>query len=659
MTKPRQPRGPTRADGGAAASDVRRTVVGIALVTVITAIAYAPSLHGEFIIDDDLYVTGSTLIKAADGPYRFWLTTEPTDYWPVFNTTLWIEWRLWGLSPTGYHVINLLVHIVTALLIWVILQRLAIPGAFLATLLFAVHPVNVESVAWIAQLKNLLALLFFLLSILCFLNAETARQRRTAPPRVHTWYGLSLATFTLAMLSKGSAAGLPLILLGLLRWQRPVTRRDLMRLAPFLLIDAVLVPVNVWFQARTLPTDMPGPDFVQRLLGAGAVVWFYLHKALLPLDLAFVYPRWHIHVEQIAWWLPLLSIVAVTGVLWRYRESWGRSLLFAWAFFCISLVPVLGFTDTGFMQYSPVADHYQHMALIGVLALVAAAWGRWQQRARGPTSWLPTAVAAAMTAVLALLTWRQSRLYADQVTLYRATLQKNPDAYALHNNLAVVLANTGAPQEAIEHFQQALRLKPNYADAHNNLSNVLRDSGRLAEAIEHSEEALKYQPDFADAHYNLGITLTQAGQLQEAITHYQEAVRLSPDFADAHYNLGRALAQAGQPQEAMRHYQRAVDLNPAFANAHYNLGILLTQSGASQAAIGHFQQALQLRPDYAEVHNDLGVALINTGQLQEAIGHFAEALRLQPDLPDAQYNMDIARAMQSAATQAGTENSTE
>ncbi|HEY4760081.1 MAG TPA: tetratricopeptide repeat protein, partial [Thermoguttaceae bacterium] len=526
-------------------------LAGVVLIVVAVMLAYSPAINGGFIVDDILLLTKSELIKAADGLYRFWCSTKAPDYWPVTNSSLWIEWRLWEMNPTGYHLTNLILHIVEALLIWIILRKLSIPGAFLAAMIFAVHPVNVESVAWISQRKNVLAMLFFLLSILCYLKMEIQSSSsqngidRIASPLApfpsplatrHSplWYWLSLVAFLLAMLSKGSVAMLPVLLLGIIWWLRPLTRWDLVRTAPFFVVAVVLTVVNMRFQRHGADEVVRNVDFAQRLLGAGGVVWFYLYKALLPLNLAFVYPQWQIEAGNLLWWLPLLAAVAVTGVLWCYRESWSRPLLFAWGFFCVALLPVMGFTDVGFMKYSLVADHYQHIAIIGLISLAAALWGIWYQRTREIARWPATAVAIVAVAALTFLTWQQCGIYRDAMTLYQDTLEKNPECWMAHYSLGVTLGMKGQTQKAIEHYKQALWFKPDYVEAHNNLGLELAQTGRPQEAIEHYQQALGHKPDFYEAYNNLGNALVQVGRTQEAIEHYLQALQLKPDNPDAH-----------------------------------------------------------------------------------------------------------------------------
>jgi tetratricopeptide (TPR) repeat protein len=549
----------------------------VVLIVAATSLAYLPALTGGFILDDNILLTDNSLIKASNGLSRIWFTTDAIDYWPLFNSAFWVQWRLWGTHPTGYHVTNLLLHIGAALLIWAILRRLAAPGAFLAALLFAVHPVNVESVAWISQCKGVLAMLFFLASIRCYLQTETGLPLKRGAPRTAParWYSLSLAAFVLAMLSKGSVAMLPVVLLVILWWLRPVTRHDLVRTAPFFLVSIVLTCVNLWFQTHGAHSEIRHAGPVERVLGAAAAVWFYLFKALLPIHLAFIYPQWHIRADEVRWWLPLLAAALCTGVLWWFRRSWSRAALATWVFFCVSLAPVLGFTDVAFMEHSLVADHYQHVAIIGVLALVAAGWGACRRQTSGWGRRALNAAAAGIVVLLMVLTWHQSRRYADAPALYRATLERNPDSWLAHNNLAGLLFEAGEVPQAIEHFQQALRLNPDYADAHNNLGVALRAAGHEPEAIEHFRQALRLRSDYPEAHYNLGLSLAQAGRQEECLEEFQQALRLRPDYPEVYNEMGTALARGGRLQDAIALFRQALRLKPDFADAQHNLAVAL------------------------------------------------------------------------------------
>ncbi len=585
-------------------------LAGAAIIALIAFLAYLPSINGRFIMDDDFLLTNNPFIKASDGLYRLWCTNKSIDYWPMTNTSFWIEWRLWEMNSTGYRVSNLILHIVESLLIWIILRRLSVPGAFLAALLFTLHPVNVESVAWITQRKNMMSMLFFLLSILWYQRFFKSASRSYSawypipagqftahcpPSTAHIFpcYWLSLAAFVLAMLGKGSAVVLPVLLLGLLWWLRSLTRREVLRIVPFFLLAVVLTVVNIWFQTHGTDVKIRNAGFAERLLGAGCVLWFYLYKALLPIDLAFIYSPWHFKVGDLLWWLPLLAALMVTAMLWRYRKGCSRPLLFAWGFFGVSLVPVLGFTDVGFMKYSLVADHFQHIAVIGVITLAAAGWSIWRDRARNIAHWA-TASAVVTAGVFTFLTYQQNKLYSDPVTLYQDTLLKNPECWIAKNNLGVELYLAGQLQAPIKYYEQALEQKPDYAPVHNNL----------------------------------GLALNKAGRFQEAIENYQQALSLQPQYPEALNNLGSALVNAGRPQEAIEYYERSLHLKPDYANAHINLGLALADAGRFPEAIEHFRQALRLKPDYAYVYFDLALAHAEMQQSSYAIAAAQKGMEL-------------------------------
>jgi Flp pilus assembly protein TadD len=616
-------------------SPARRWLLA-ALLVGATALAYLPTLRNGFVWDDDTSLTQNAFIKSGEGLRQFWLTTQTPDYWPVTSTSFWGEWRLWGLDPVGYHATNLALHLIEALLLWAVLRRLRIPGAYLAALLFAVHPVNVQTVAWITQRKNLMAMLFLLLSTLAFLRSARGAPfsgKGSGPKGLNPaagfgplgpdpFYAMSWLAFVLAMLSKGSAAVLPVVLLGIIAWERPVRVRDLVRLGPFFLVAGVLTLVDIWFQGHHLGATevIRTATPVERLLGAGAVVWFYLGKALLPLHLIFVYPSWHIAAGSLRWWLPLLGALGMTGVLWwkaRLRHGvarlgWAkpgyavansggagiwRGALFAWGYFCVALLPVMGFTDVYFMKFSLVADHYQHLALVGVTALAGAGWAEWRRRAPGPA---PLAAAALLAGLFGVLTWRQCLRYRDAETLFAVTLRENPSSAMAHNNLGVILAAAGRLPEAADQFGAALRLDPGYADAERNFGLTLAREGRAAEAVPHYEQALRLQPIFATAEDDLGNALLRLDRAAEAIPHFEQAIRLSAGDAEAECNLGIALARLDRLEAAIPHYAEAVRLEPGNAAMHFDFGDALLRSGRAAAAAGQYEQVLRLRPNDAE-----------------------------------------------------------
>jgi tetratricopeptide (TPR) repeat protein len=619
-----------------------------ALLCGAVLLGYLPALHGGFIWDDSVLLTDNAMIRAPDGLYRFWFTAEAFDYWPLTSTTFWVEWRLWGMNPTGYHVTNLALHAIEALLLWGVLLKLRIGGAYLAALVFAVHPVNVESVAWIAQRKNLVGMLFFLLAIRFYLEADgevERKERRLGLAGASRWYWLSLAMFLLALLGKGSVSTLPVILLLLAWWQRRrVTARDLARVAPFAAIAAALVLVNIWFQTHGGTGPIRTASLVERLLGAGAVVWFYLSKALFPVHLAFVYPQWHIEVGNPLWWIPLLTALGVSVALVRICGTWGRPFLMAWAFFCVALLPVMGLTDVYFMTYSLVADHYQHIAIIGVIALAAAGWSEWQRRAQGSSRTAAVAVAATVVGTLAWLTVRQSATYRDEETLYRATIEANPDCWLAHYNLAVALKAQGRRRDELLHLKEAVRARPDYAQAHNNLAIALMEEGRSSEALSHAEQALRIKPDMPMALVNLGILLSKSGRPSEALGALERAVQLLPDSAEAHSNLGLTLAVLGRLEEAMAHYHEASRLEPDSPEHHNALGNTLVAAGRYEEAISEFEQALRLKPDHAAAQATLAQVFIRSGRPQDAIARYEEALRLSPDgtrAPESHYNLGV------------------
>jgi tetratricopeptide (TPR) repeat protein len=498
-----------------------------------------------------------------------------------------------------------------------------------AAAIFALHPVNVESVAWIAQLKGILALVLALISVLFYLSYERHEDR---------WRFVSaIFAFLLSALAKGTALTLPVVLLACAWWQRGrIQRRDLLRVLPYLLIGAAMAGVEVLTQHNVGGEVARSDGFFSRAAIAGCAVWFYLGKLIWPVDLCPVYPRWPIGNLGILWCLPSLMWIVLLACAWRRRRTWGQPVLMLVVCYVALLLPVLGFVNIAFMQHSLVADHWQYIATIVPCAMFAGISVTLARRFLHR----PAAISAsvALLVVLAVLSWRQSRMYADAEAFYATTIARNPDCWMAQNNVGRILADRGQIDAAFAHFQKALEINPDYAEADNNLGNILRDRGQIDAAFARFQKALEINPDYAEAHINLGNVLRDRGQADAAIAQYRKALEIKPD-AEAHYNFGSALFSRGQIDAALAHYQKALEINPDFAEAHCGLGVALAARGELDAAIAHYQKALEIKPDYAEAHYNLGTALHGRGQLDAAVDHYQKALEINPNYAEAHNNL--------------------
>jgi tetratricopeptide (TPR) repeat protein len=606
--------------------------IGLALIVLVTVVVYLPALNGGVLWDDSAHLTRPEL-QTWTGLARIWTDPHATQqYYPLLHSAFWLEHKLWGDAVLGYHLVNVFWHLLSVLLVYAVLKKLEIPGALLAAALFALHPVMVESVAWIAEQKNTLSAVFYLSAMLMYLEFDQSRRR--------SQYCVALGLFVLGLLTKTVTASLPAALLVIFWWQRGMLswKRDVLPLVPFFLLGAIAGLITAWIE-RTL-IGAAGAEFemtlVERGLLAGRVIWFYVMKLLWPANLMFVYPRWQI--EPTVWWQWLFPVAALgaTVAFWSFGRK-SRAPLAAWLLFVGTLFPALGFLNVYPFIFSFVADHFQYLASLGLFALVSAAISRGLARLHGPVRVASVLLCMALLGTLAVLSWRQSRMYADSFALYRTTIERNPDCWMAHFQLGARLDANGDRKEAIEHYQQALRIRPNYAEADNNLGLALMQLGRNTEAIEHFQHAVKVSPDFDEPYNNLGLALSNAGRQNEAIEAYKIALERRPEDSVALNNLGIALAVAGRPSEAIEPLERAVRQKPDYAEAHNSLGIALARCGETQRAVEHFLQAVKLNPSYANAHKNLGGVLAGAGDLAGGTTHLEEALRLQPDLADAHY----------------------
>jgi tetratricopeptide (TPR) repeat protein len=492
-------------------------------------IACMPVWQAGFIWDDDDHLTQNPCIVGPLGFKAIW-TTGAAVYYPLVLTTFWIQHALWGLNPLPYHLLNVAMHAACALLLWRVLQRLRVPGAWFGAALWALHPVQVESVAWITELKNTQSCFFYLLAILFFLKWRVAGVLPGGRSGEGN-YALALLCAALAILSKTSTVILPVVL-GLCWWwiEGRWRWRNGLRLAPFFLISGLASAWTIWEQK--FHSGALGPEWAQtgaeRLVIAGKVVWFYLGKLLWPHPLIFIYPRWAIAAAQPAAYLPVLAVVVTLLILWRYRNGRMRPLFFAFACFLVSLFPVLGFFNIYFFRYSFVGDHFQYLASLGPLVLVAAAVTSALSRLKGGQRFLQPVLCGTVLLGLGALTWQQTRLYRDNQTLFQATLDRNPNCWIAQNNLSLVLLAAGQAPEAKVRLEQALALKPDYAEAHNNLGAALDLLGQRSAAIDHYRRATQLKPDYTEAWINLAIDCFLTSRPQaDALAVAQKALDLA------------------------------------------------------------------------------------------------------------------------------------
>jgi tetratricopeptide (TPR) repeat protein len=648
------------------------------LLIALVFISYARVFNADFIWDDESHLTRNPCIVGPLGLKEIW-TSARAVYYPLVLTTFWTVHKFVGLSPWPYHLLNVLLHAGSAVLLWQVLRQLNVRGAWLGAALWALHPVMVQSVAWVTELKNTQSGFFYLLSIFCFLKwDERSRIRRilriqgttdqegavSRPPRrlagdgyCVMWFALSLSFFILATLSKPSVVMLPVVLALCVWWRTGrIYWRDITAFAPFVLISAL---ASVWtvleqkFHAGAL-----GPEWAQtwpeRLIIAGRAIWFYVAKLAWPYPLIFIYPQWKINSSQLIAYLPLVAALAGLFALWLIRARWSRAVFFAAAYYVVSLFPVLGFFSVYFFRYSFVSDHFQYLASMGPLALAGAGivTGCSRLAASRRLSALPSTsrhravvtmplvgICGILLLSLVFLTWRQTAVYHNLVTLYTGTLTKNPGCWMAHYNLGIALNDQGDADGAIAHYRQAIELRPNYAEAHYNLGRLLVQKGQLDEAIAHYEKALETNPADAEAHNNLGITLFASGRVDEAIAHYRKALAIQPDYADASCNLASALLSKGALDGAIAYYSACLAIAPDQAEAQYNLASALFRTGRMDEAIAHYQKVLELRPQNADAHANLGSVFLAKRRVRDAIAQYRDALRIAPDNVAAQSNL--------------------
>ena len=648
------------------------------LVFGLALASYWPALHGAQLWDDSAHIVRPDL-RSVHGLARIWTEIHATQqYYPVLYSAFWLEHRVWGDSTFGYHLLNVLLHAGSSCLVALLLRRLwndgvrpstgstssppaslrgSDPGRagarderrwhagveWLAAALLAVHPVGVESVAWISEQKNTLSLFFALAAALAFLEFAARRRSR--------WYLAATGLFLLALGSKTMTATLPAALLVAQWWQRGTLswRRDVVPLVPWFLLAIGSGVVTAWVEREYVGAHGGSFSFTagQRVLLAARIAWFYLGHAVWPGGLNFFYERWNVAQDASSWIVWLGLGLAVTAALWAIRGR-SRGPLAAWLLFVGPLFPALGFFNVYPFVFSFVADHFQYAAMPALAAAAAAGAGLLLARLPAGARIAGRVAVGAAVLALAIESHQLAGRYVDNETLFRATVARNPRAWMAWQILGTTFAKApGRGAEAVACYQEVLAINPDYPDAQMGLAAELaRLPGRRAEAITHYERAVQLRPNYVEARNNLGVELAQVpGRLPDAIAQFEAALRLAPGFAQAHANLADALLQVpGRLPEAVQHCEAAVALRPDWAEAHYHLAMLLARMPDRAAdAIAQAEAALRLRPDYLDALNALAIIHAQQGRLDRARAYWEQALRIDPSFAPARSNLQLLR----------------
>lgn len=622
-------------------------------VLFLALLAYWPAIQSGFIWDDDDYVTENRTLRSTEGLRQVWFEPGATpQYYPLVFSSYWIEYGLWGLEPTGYHITNLVLHLLAGVLLWRCLTTLSVPYAWLVAAVFVLHPVHVESVAWISERKNVLSLVFYLGSALLLIRYFRLGADAAALPRKWSAYAPALALFLAALLSKTVSFSLPAATLLIIWWRSGRIRYyHVISMIPFFLLGIAGGLTTTWLEHHHVGAQGADWDYglVERILIAGRVIWFYAYKLLFPVQLTFNYPRWS--VDATVWWQYLYpaAVVALLILLWSYRHRIGRGPLAATLFFCGTLFPALGFIDVYPFRYSFVADHFQYHASIGLIVFIVAIMMKYLKRT-------PLAVRRLVVAMILLTLAGRSHLqgydYVDQETLWRRTLQRNPASWMAHNNLGVIERRRGENEQALVHYQAVLQLLPNNSEALNNIGSIYYRNGEYERALSYYHKAIAANPENALAHANLAMAFASKGSRERALYHYRKVVRIAPKLAAAHSRLGLMLLEDGDDQAALHHIRRAGMLAPDSVQYQLDLGIGLTRTGQLEEAVDVYLHAAVLSPQQIEIYNNLGGVYGAMQRYDDAIGQFKKALHLDQSYDEARINLGIALAQAGDLTEA-------
>ena len=604
---------------------------GLAVLLMIVVLTYWPVLRGGFIWDDATWTTNNPLNVDPQGIFKYWTAQHGADYWPLTGSAFWLQYQLWGSNASGYHLVNVLLHAGCAMLLWLVLRKLPMPGAWLAAAVFAVHPVNVTSVAWITELKNTLSMLLYLLTLLAWLRFDDK------PKAI--WYILAIVCFAMALLAKTSIVMLPLVLLGIAWWRRrTITWRDLLLTAPMFALSALAGAVTIFFQhTRAIVTDIHAPEGpLARAALAGKIVWFYLCKALWPSELTLIYKRWDAAAATFADFLPLIAAILAAAVIWWFAKRWTRPFAMGLGYFAVTLLPVMGLVNMSFMQHSFVSDHLQYVSIIGVIALVVGLL--WRPFAN-LVIWRQAVAAVPLACVvlgLAFMTSQRAKTFASAEALWRDVTKKNPAAAVAWDSLAMSLVdNRHTRTEAAYCYDRAIALAPDKASTYVNRGGLYLSMNKGNEAMADFQRAVAIKPDLASAHGNIGLIYSAMGRQDEAMAAFNLAIELDPRHVASHNGRGKIHMDRGELDKALENLDKAVLYAPQVAQTHANRGGVHVARKDYPAAMRDFTRAIELDPKMASAYYNRGAAYQLSSKHQLAIDDFTIAIELQPNLIQA------------------------
>ncbi len=644
---------------GAKAGDRKRLlIVSAVVIALLTVIAFSSALNNEVTNwDDNEYLENPLIEELSPSNVGKIFTTfhKRTFSQPLVLLSFSIENALFNGSPTAYHTTNVALHMFNCVLLFYIIFLLCdkILVSFITSMLFAIHPLHVESVAWITERKDVMSTFFFLLSLLFYLFLRRVLRDcgEKWTRQVWKWYAASLIAFFLALLAKPSVVMLPLVML-LFDYLEGRNIKDFVRLIgekiPFFALSLVFGLITIYIHRSTELTGQLNQVFLMdRVIIFCYSLVFYLVKTILPFNLSAIYP----YPEKMSIFAPDFFVSVVVFLILAAVFLWfglrRKTVVFGVLFFLITIFPMLKLVPfpTG---GAIVADRYMYVPSIGIFYMIGIGFFKlyFSEGEKARARRVPLVIALiAVFALFTVMTNLRSEVWASSKTLWTDTIKKSPTAYLPHNNLGLILAREGKHKEAVELYKESLKFHPSYIPAHNNLGNAYKKLGMVDLAIKEYKFGNQGGSKYPQVHNNLGFTFFEQGKIDLAIAEYKEAIRIDPNFVDAYNNLGHAYYTRGRVDSAIKEYKKVLSIDPDYPEAHYNLGVAYNKKGKKDEAIKSYKEAVRLAPRHFEAHNNLGYVYLVSGRVKEALDSFKKVVSVNPDFASGRNNLGYTYLM--------------